>query len=607
MEPGESRPRLSLMSTPARRASIVSTAAVALLVTTAFEWCKSLVFPQWRPWGSHAATIFFCTSLASVAGLIFHRRQQEYSSLLQEEKAVTEAMIRNLPGMAFVFDAAGELLHWNARCETLFGYSAAEVAKMRALDFAAPEDRSRLAQHVERVLTEGSSETEAHWLAKGGARIPCYLTGVRIWRQGRPCIICIGIDLTQSKQAEKANYQLAALVMSTVNAVIGKTADGVIVSWNPAAEAMFGYTAEEAIGKHIFLLIPPEKQDEGLAVLKKVMSGEQLPYFDSVCRRKDGSRFDVSLSVSPIIDPAGHVLGISTIAVDVSERKRNEHELRKAKEAAEAASRAKSEFLANVSHELRTPMNGILGMAELALATGLTEEQREYLLLLKASGERLLRAINDVLDFSKMEANKLVLDPVVFNLHDRVSETLRLLQLRAQQKGLELHAAIEPALPPWVVGDPERLTQVLVNLVGNALKFTDHGEIRVHAACRHAGPEELEVLVRVSDTGIGIPAGKLRAIFQAFVQADGSTTRKYGGTGLGLPIANRLVSLMGGRLWVDSVPGRGSTFSFTARLGLVQPSSANLEDVPANRGAPDAVVPPGAVLSPTPNGCPDPA
>ena len=282
--------------------------------------------------------------------------------------------------------------------------------------------------------------------------------------------------------------------------------------------------------------------------------------------RSSGSTLSVSLQR----DAAGRPAYAIAIVQDISERKRLEEELRQAKEAAEAANRAKDEFLANVSHEIRTPMNAILGMTELVLDTPLTDDQRQYLKTVKSAADSLLGIINDLLDFSKIEAGKLELDPADFSLRAALGDTLRALAVRAHKKGLELICHVQPDVPDALVGDAGRLRQVLLNLVGNAIKFTERGRggrARGSRRRSRARRGSRRCASRCSDTGIGIPPDKQETIFRAFEQEDTSTTRKYGGTGLGLTIAARLVALMGGHDHRGSEPGRGSTFAFTARFG----------------------------------------
>jgi signal transduction histidine kinase/DNA-binding response OmpR family regulator len=314
-----------------------------------------------------------------------------------------------------------------------------------------------------------------------------------------------------------------------------------------------------------------------MAIFQRLLQGETPPTFALRVRSKSsGDSVVMELTTTPRVQ-AGKVVEVLGIARDVTERQRLETELRRARDAAEAANRAKSAFLANMSHEIRTPMNGVLGMTALLLETELTSEQREYADAVHRCAETLLDIINDILDFSKIEAGKLDLERVDFSLRESLSDVMKTLALRAHQKGLEFLYDVNPDVPDGLRGDPTRFRQLIINLVGNAVKFTESGEVSVEVRREEAGeesPDECVVHVMVRDTGIGIPPDKQRLIFEAFSQADASTTRRHGGTGLGLAISRQLVELMGGKIWVESTPGQGSTFHFTVRLGRSQTPAA---------------------------------
>jgi PAS domain S-box-containing protein len=324
---------------------------------------------------------------------------------------------------------------------------------------------------------------------------------------------------------------------------------------------------EQMVGKTDHDFYPKELADAYLRDDQEVMHAKQ-PMFDreEECVNEKGDTIFLLTTKVPLFDNRGEVTGIVGVGRDITERLKAERAMQKAREAAEAASRAKSEFLANMSHEIRTPLNGIMGMTDLALDTELTTEQREYLDTVKMSSDSLLTVINDILDFSKIEAGKIDLEAVDFNLRDCLDTTLKTLALRAEEKGLELLCEVAPGVPEVVRGDSSRLRQVLVNLLGNAIKFTDKGEVALSVQLQINDGDESLLRFTVSDTGIGIPAEKQKLIFDPFTQADTSTTRKYGGTGLGLTISSRLVNMMDGRIWVESEFGRGTQFHFTVQF-----------------------------------------
>ena len=353
-------------------------------------------------------------------------------------------------------------------------------------------------------------------------------------------------------------------------------AAGRFIFSSSAVKDILGYEPEEIVGRFYHEFFAEEYRQQRLAGSSPADKPPQ-PFSGLInrYRHKDGHEVHTESTGAPILDEQGRVVKWRGVDYDIG--------WQRAKQAAEEASRAKSEFLANMSHEIRTPINGIIGMTELALDTELTPEQREYLTMVQESADSLLRLINDILDFSKIEAGKLDLEAIPFDLRDSLEGVIKTLALRAHKQQLELACHIPPDIPDRLVGDVGRLCQIVVNLVGNAIKFTERGEVLVDVAQESRTDTELVLHIKVKDTGIGIPPEKQRSIFGAFSQADGSTTRRFGGTGLGLAISARLVSLMGGRIWVESQVGRGSTFHFTVHLGLQagasEPPRTELRDI----------------------------
>ena len=457
-------------------------------------------------------------------------------------------------------------------------------------DLVHPDDRERLDRAIQDYLSGKTSQFEVeHRVRREDGSFRWLLTRGVAMRDpaGRP-IRFIGscIDITDHRHAQEALRESEGRFRGTFeNAAVGiahKDADGRFLRVNETYCEIVGYTRAELLARTFQDITYAEDLETELEQYLSLMRGE-LPSYSLEKRyiRKDGSLIWIDVSISLQRDAAGQPAYAIAVLQDISERKRLEEESRQAREAAESANRAKDEFLANVSHEIRTPMNAIIGMTELVLDTPMNDDQRQCLETVKSAADNLLAIINDLLDFSKIEAGKLELDPTDFALRPMLGDTLRALAMRAHRKGLELVFKLEPDVPDALVGDAGRLRQILFNLVDNAIKFTDYGEvvIRVEVAADLAAEGEIGLRFTVSDTGIGIPHEKQETIFRAFEQEDTSTTRRYGGTGLGLTIAARLVALMGGTIIVQSEPGRGSTFTFTARFGLqphrLEPGAAN--------------------------------
>ncbi|WP_448202788.1 response regulator [Azospirillum sp. sgz302134] len=369
-----------------------------------------------------------------------------------------------------------------------------------------------------------------------------------------------------------ANRRLNLILQSASEGICGVDRDERITFANPAACAMTGYTNEEMLGRSLHVLLHHTRADGTPApmidcpVFEVLRTGEARGGLDDIYWRKDGTSFPVEFAASPMLGD-GRVEGAVVVFHEIAERKRAEEALRQAKTVAEAASRAKSAFLANMSHEIRTPMNAILGLVHLLQQTDLSARQRDYAQKIRVSAQSLLGILNDILDFSKVEAGKLELEQVDFRLDDLLQNLAVIVGTAAQDKDIEVLFSVGPEVPLDLVGDPLRLQQVLINLAGNAIKFTDAGEVVVSVRAVEVAEDRAVLTFSIRDTGIGIEPEQKERLFQAFSQADSSTTRRYGGTGLGLAICTRLVTLMGGTMDVESEPGRGSDFHFTAVFG----------------------------------------
>ncbi len=548
-------------------------------------------------------SIIIITFMVLGVVLVTSMVDRRFSARTLELKSSEErfrTLMDNLPDLVYFKDLESRFTGINKAHAAVFGLSdPAQALGKTDLDFFANEHAGQAFADEKEIIRTGQSvvgkEEKEIW--PDGQETWVSTTKMPLRDPSGNIIGTFGVsrDITASKLAEAENARLAVLVNSSDDAIFSVTREGIIATWNAGAERMYGYTAVEIKGKHFSTLIPEDSRADLSGSQEKLFAGEALTHFEHNNMRKDGSRLIVSLTLSPIKDATGFVTGISGIARDITEQKFIEkalresgEELQRAKEAAEAASNAKSEFLANISHELRTPMNAIIGMTDLALDTDITPEQREYLTTVKAGADSLLTLINDILDFSKIEAGKLEIDRIGFSLRETLENTMRTLALRAHEKGLELACRVPPEMPDSLVGDPDRLKQIIVNLVGNAVKFTLQGEVVVNVEIESKTEENVALHFAVKDTGIGIPPEKQEMIFKAFTQADASTTRQFGGTGLGLAIASRLVVMMGGKLWLESEVGKGSTFHFTVHFPWMKSpaerpahaESAHLIDLP---------------------------
>jgi len=417
------------------------------------------------------------------------------------------------------------------------------------------------------------------YFRKDASRFPAVVS-VTALRDAQDAIIgylLIGTDNTARKLVEAEQKKLdqrlrdqqfytRSLIESNVDALMTTDPSGIITDVNKQMEALTGCTRDELIGapfKSYFT--DPERAEAGIEL---VLSEKKITDYELTACARDGKQTVVSYNATTFYDRGRTLQGVFAAARDITERKRVEVELQQAKAAAESASQIKSDFLASMSHDIRTPMNAIIGIADLLAKTPLSPQQNKYVQIFRRAGDNLLHLINDILDLSKVEASQLELERTGFSLNDLLEKVTEMVALPAHEKGLALVCEIAPKVPTELVGDPTRLRQVLLNLLGNAIKFTEAGEVALRVTPNADSSVRGILRFTISDTGIGIPGEKLGAVFERFTQADSSTTRRYGGSGLGLTISKRLVELMGGHIWVESKVGRGSVFSFDLPLEI---------------------------------------
>ncbi|MGO9588764.1 MAG: response regulator [Candidatus Acidiferrales bacterium] len=522
---------------------------------------------------------------------------RQFAGEIEHSNELVTLLLDSAPEGIYGADTKGKCTFCNRAFLRLMGYdSPAEllgrelhplIHHTKADGTPYPSSECR-AWEAFRTGKETHIDDEVLW-RKDGSSFPAEYWSHPIHREGRTIgAVVTFVDITERKKVESAlresEHRFRAIFEGAPTGItIVEIGTGRFAA-NRTCMQMLGCSAEELQDlSDLDRLTHPEDRTPGRLWFQELLD-EKCDHMQREKRyvRPDGKIVWANIELSLMRNAAGQPQSILGTVVDITERKQAQIELQRAKEAAEAASEAKSTFLATMSHEIRTPMNGILGMTELVMDTDLTTEQREHLGLVRLSAESLLSIINDVLDFSKIEAGKIEIEAIPFDLRESLGETMQSLSIRAHQKGLELIYDVQPDVPEALIGDPGRIRQILVNLVGNAIKFTSHGEIFIHVAEESRDNSAACLHFSVKDTGIGIAKEKQEHVFEAFSQADGSMARKYGGTGLGLTICMRLVKMMDGKIWVESEYGQGSTFHFTLQSAM-QDSPARPEPLEARQ------------------------
>ncbi len=510
---------------------------------------------------------------------------QRLTEALVDSEHRMRRRVELLSEVVFETDDDGSLVFLNGAWHNLTGHEVRASLGSQLIDFF-PEENQAALSGVLSALSTVPQRLRTHLLHKSGRTVWISLSAARMATGG-----AVGVfhDVTSEKEAQDELTLLSLVASATDNMVIITDAEGCIDWVNPAFEFRTGYHLADIAGRAPgSFLQGPGTDPETVARISRALRLRTSVREELLNYTREGEPYWVLIQITPIFDSEGRLDHFVSVQSDSTERKRHEREileqkaaledrvlartaeLRKAKDEAESAAMAKSAFVANVSHEIRTPLNAIIGLSHLCLRTDLDEKQLDYVSKTEAAAKNLLRIVDDVLDFSKIEAGALVLEHAPFALANVFGNVDAVVGTLAREKGLEFAIDAAEALPTYLVGDPLRLEQVLLNLISNAVKFTHRGSVRVVVAIESFGDREVTLEFRVHDTGIGLTQVQIDRLFQAFTQADESTTRSFGGTGLGLAISKRLVQQLGGRIGVSSMPGVGSTFFFTARFAPLE-------------------------------------
>lgn len=530
-------------------------------------------------WCSLSATVIYGEKDKAI-GIDLHAEDVSRSKRREEEliesKDMFQTVFNNTAAAILVTDKNERLVAWNPYAETLLGMDREDLFNKPIKELYPKSEWQRIrTSKMDRKGIKDDIETQVY--RKDGVLREINLSMTVLKDLEGKTMGAIGImrDITQQKTAERkireSENKIRVILDNSAAGIILTDEEDKIVSWNKFTEELFGMKKKDLYLKHVSCLYPKEEWAKIAAI--DINKTGLLHHFETKIHTRSGDMIDADLSVNVLRDPDNSVTGSVSIIQDITKQKRTQEMLLQAKLAAEEASSAKSLFLANMSHEVRTPINTVIGMIDLTLDGQMDEEQKENLEVAKDASVNLLGLLNDILDLSRVEAGKINLEYIEFHLHNVAHSVVKGMSVLALKKNLDTKLVVDKEVPQLVEGDPVRLRQVLVNLMNNAIKFTHKGTITTEIKVASQDGEDVIILFSVVDEGIGIPQAKQEKIFDIFSQADDSTTRRFGGTGLGLAISKRLTEMMGGRIWVESEEGKGSTFHFTARLKLGKHSS----------------------------------